>query len=74
MWLFYCFNFEKKYDVLTLKRFGRVGKGVGGGEGCDFYYYNKFHIFPENFIEIPQVVQKIQRLSLSILAILSDFH
>ena len=32
------------------------------------------HIFPENFIEIPQVVQKICRLSLSILAIFIDFY
>ena len=31
------------------------------------------HIFPENFTEIPQVVQKIWRLSLSILAIFFDF-
>ena len=32
------------------------------------------HIFPENFIEIPQVVQKILRLSMSILAIFINFH
>ena len=32
------------------------------------------HIFPEIFIEIPQVVQKIWRISLSILAIFIDFH
>ena len=32
------------------------------------------HIFPENFIEIPQVVQKLWRISLSILAIFIDFH
>ena len=32
------------------------------------------HIFPENFIAIPQVVQKIWRLSLSILAIFNNFH
>ena len=30
--------------------------------------------FPENCIEIPQVVQKIWRLSLSIVAIFIDFH
>ena len=32
------------------------------------------HIFPENFIEFPQVVQKIRRNSLSILAIFINFH
>ena len=32
------------------------------------------HIIPENFIEIPQVVQKIWRLSLTILAIFIDFY
>ena len=31
------------------------------------------HIFPENFIEFPQVVQKIWRNSLSILAIFINF-
>ena len=31
------------------------------------------HIFPENFIGIPQVVQKIRRISLSTLAIFIDF-
>ena len=31
------------------------------------------HIFPENFIEIPQVVQKIWRIFLSILAISINF-
>ena len=32
------------------------------------------HILPKNFIEIPQVVQKILRLSMSILAIFINFH
>ena len=32
------------------------------------------HIFPENFIEVPQVIQNICRNSLSILAIFIDFH
>ena len=32
------------------------------------------HIFPKIFIEIPQVVQKIWIISLSILAIFIDFH
>ena len=32
------------------------------------------HLFPEMFIQIPQVVQKIWRLSPPILVIFSDFH
>ena len=32
------------------------------------------HIFPQNLIEISQVVQKIQRICLSILAIFISFH
>ena len=32
------------------------------------------HIFPGTFIEIPQVIQKIQRLFLSKLALFIDFH
>ena len=32
------------------------------------------NIFPENFIEIPRVVQKLWRISLSMLAISIDFH
>ena len=32
------------------------------------------HIFPENFIGITQVVQKIWRLSISVLAIFINFH
>ena len=31
------------------------------------------HVFPENFIEILQVVQKILRFSLSIITIFVDF-
>ena len=34
----------------------------------------KIHIFPENFIEIPQFVQMISRISPSVLAILINFH
>ena len=32
------------------------------------------HIFPKDFIEIPQVVQKLWRISRSILAIFIDFY
>ena len=39
---------------------------------CDFII--KSHVFPEIFIKIPQVVQKIWKLSLSILAIFINFH
>ena len=34
----------------------------------------KRHIFPENVIEIPQIVQKLWRISLPILAIFIDFY
>ena len=41
---------------------------------CFFFYFYFIHIFPENFIAIPQVVQKIWRISLSILVIFINFH
>ena len=43
---------------------------------CVFMTFNIIisYIFPENFIELPQVVQNIWRLSLSILAIFMDFQ
>ena len=43
---------------------------------CFFVTFNIIlrHIFPENFIEFPQVVQKIWTISLSILAIFIHFH
>ena len=43
---------------------------------CLFMTFNIIisHIFPENFIEFPQVVQKLSRIPLSILAIFIDFH
>ena len=50
---------------------------VREGENLAFFEaFNiiKSHIFPENFIEISQVVQKIRRLSLSILVIFINFH
>ena len=48
----------------------------GGVKPCFFVTFNIIisHIFPENFIEIPQVVQKIWRISLSILAVFIDFR
>ena len=39
-----------------------------------FVTFNIIHIIPENFIEIPQVVQKIWRLSLIKLAGFIDFN
>ena len=39
----------------------------------DFYIIIR-HIFPENFIEIPQVVQKLWRIPLFILAIFNNFY
>ena len=43
---------------------------------CYFVTFNIIlrHIFPENFIEFPQVVQKIWRIFLSILVIFINFH
>ena len=53
----------------------------GKANSCFFVTFNFLtfniiisHIIPENFIEIPQVVQKIWRLSLTILAIFIDFY
>ena len=45
-------------------------------KSCFFVTFNIItsHIFPENFVETPQVVQKTGRFSLSILAIFIDFH
>ena len=42
---------------------------------CFFVTFNIIlsHIFPENYIEFPQVVQKIWRVSVAILAIFIDF-
>ena len=43
---------------------------------CFFVTFNTIisHIFPENFIEIPQVIQNIWRISLSISAIFIDLN
>ena len=38
-----------------------------------FVFFMLKHIFSQNFIEFPQVVQKIYRNSLSILAIFTNF-
>ena len=58
-----------------LPRFG-FSKSVSSKERVKPWFFVTFniilrHIFPENFIEFPQVVQKIWRNSLSILA---NFH
>ena len=41
----------------------------------DFFTFNIIisHIFPENFIEIPQVIQKILKFSVTILTIFINF-
>ena len=54
-------------------------KNVSSKDGVKPWFFVTFnifisHIFPENFIEIPQVVQKIWTISMSILAIFIDFH
>ena len=71
---------------LTLKRLGGVNltpscgflKNVSSKERVKPWLFVTFniilkHIFPENFIEFPQVVQKIWRNSLSILAKFDQF-
>ena len=77
---------NRKY-LLTLKRLGgRVNlfppcgfsKNVSSKERLKPWFFVNFniilkHIFPENFIEFPQFVQKIWRNSLSILAIFINF-
>ena len=71
---------------LILKRLGNslapsvvFFKDVSAKETVNSWFFVTFniiisHIIPENFIEIPQVVQKIWRLSLTILAIFIDFY
>ena len=72
--------------MLTLKRLGGqidlpcgFSKNVFSKGRVTLWFFVTFniiisHIFPENFIEIPQVVQKIWKISLSILAIFIEFH
>ena len=54
-------------------------KNVSSKERVKLWFFVTFHIimnhiFSENFIEIPQVVQKLWRFSPSILAIFINFH
>ena len=54
-------------------------KNVSSKERVKPWFFVNFniiisYIFPENFIEIPHVVQKIWRISLSILANFINFH
>ena len=79
----------RKQQCLTLQRLegGEEGgvspcdfsKNISSKErvkSCFFVTFNIIisHIFPENLIEIPQVVQKTWRISLSILIIFINFH
>ena len=71
---------------LILKRLGNslapsvvFFKDVSAKETVNSWFFVTFniiisHIIPENFIEIPQVVQKIWRLSLTKLASFIDFY
>ena len=77
-WLFS--NYMKYHlglvHVLTLKRLGGFLKNVSSKERVKPWFFMTFnnilrHIFPENFIEFPQVTQKIWRNPLSTLA---NFH
>ena len=54
-------------------------KSVSSKERVKLSFFVVFNIsirriFPENFIEIPQVVQKLCRISVPILAIFDNFH
>ena len=68
--------------MLTLKRLGRVvnfSKNVSSKERVKPCFFVTIiviicHIFPENFIEIAEVIQKLSRISVSILAIFLNFH
>ena len=57
-------------------RFSKNVSSKGRVKPCFFVTFNIIisHTFPENSIEISQVVQKIWTISLSILAIISYFH
>ena len=62
---------------LTLKRLGR-GQITpltlkGWGEATLTAFIMISHVFPENFIEVPQVVQEIRRFSSSILTVFINF-
>ena len=71
---------------LTVKRLGALvwlhcgfSKNVSSKERVKSWFFVTFniiisYIFPENFIEIAQRVQKIWRISLSILAMFINFH
>ena len=87
--MFYSFHEVKVSPCyLTLKRLGRVNltphpssfsKNVFSKERVKTWFFVTFNIiirhkFPKNFIEIPQFVQKLRRISLSILAIFINFH
>ena len=72
--------------ILTLKRLGGqfdppcgFAKNVSSKEQVKPWFFVTFniiisYIFPENFIEITLVVQKISIIFLSMLAVFIDFH
>ena len=74
----------RNYSCLNLKRLGGQFDPaplpcVSSKERVKSWFFMTFdiiisHIFPESFIETPQVVQKIWIISFSILAIFIDFH
>ena len=73
-------GFINFFDGSTVKRLargrGRVNLTLLLVKTCFFVAFNIIIslIFLKNFIEIPQVVQKIWRISPSILVIFVDFH
>ena len=64
----------KKLGCFSPYDFSKNVFSRGSVKYCFFVTFNLFinHIFPENFIKIPQVVQKIWRFSSSILTIFTD--
>ena len=75
-----------EFNNLTLKRLGATltppcgfSKNLSSKKREKRWFLVTFniiiiHIFPENFIEIPQFVEKFWRIYLSILAIFINFH
>ena len=75
---FWLFNPEMSGRVkLThpLCGFFKNASSIERVEPCPFVTFNitSKHIFPENFVEFPQIVQKIWRNSLSMLGIFVNF-
>ena len=67
------------YGVNLISSFCGFTKNITSNQKVKPWFFVTFdiiiiHIFPDSFIEIPEIVQKIRRISLSILAIFVNFH